>query len=69
MNLSIQPWIRGIDQQCRLVELSLAEVLTQAHTITAIQGQTPLEWVALFRLLLAVLYRACQPETETESQH
>lgn len=69
MNLISQPWIRVTNQQNRLIELSLAETLTQAHLITAIHGQTPLERVALFRLLLAVLYRTCQPETEIEAQY
>lgn len=66
MSLTNTVWIQTIVQG-RLWEVSLTEALLQAHKVTAIHGRTPLERVAIFRLLLAVLYRACQPETETEA--
>lgn len=68
MNLTNIPWLQATTVKNRLVEVSLTEALTQAHTLTAVLGQTPLERVALLRFLLAVLYRACQPETENEAQ-
>ncbi len=68
MNVATQRWIRVFDQQNRLTELPLADVLIKANKLKTIHGSTPLERVALFRLALALLYRTCQPETESEAE-
>jgi hypothetical protein len=68
VNIAIQPWIRIFDQQNRLLELSLVDVLVGSHKRRTIHGSTPLERVALFRLILAFLYRTSQPETEAEAE-
>src|SRR4029079_16299479 len=46
--------------------MSLRAVLLQTHTLNTVSGETPLETVALLRLLLAVLYRAIElPDEDT----
>lgn len=68
MNVATQKWVRVFDQQNRLVELSLVDVLVWAHQLKTVHGSTPLERVSLFRVILALLYRTCQPETEAEAE-
>ncbi len=63
-NLIDQPWIPCIDQAGETVTLSLRQVLTQAHDLKAIAGDSPPVTVALHRLLLAVLHRVFGPENE-----
>jgi len=55
-NLVDQKWIPCVHLDGRIEELSLSQVLTQAHTLRGIQGDSPLETAALYRLLLAVLH-------------
>ncbi|TFU26514.1 type I-E CRISPR-associated protein Cse1/CasA [Thermus tengchongensis] len=59
-NLLTEPWI-PVFQGGRVREVGLAEALLEAHTIARIETPSPLEEVALHRLLLAVLYRALPP--------
>ena len=67
MNLATQPWIKTIDEHNQLIKCSLYDVLAQAHHIKTIQGGTPLEYAAVFRLILALLYRSSQPITEADA--
>ena len=67
-NLVTKPWIEVSDLNGRQKTLSLRDVLRDAHTIRDIEGgQTPLPKVAIFRLLLAILYKANLPGSETEA--
>lgn len=59
-NLVEEPWIPVLkDGQIR--EVGLREALVEAHAIERIETSSPLEEVALHRLLLAVVYRAIPP--------
>lgn len=63
-NLVEQPWIPCIPADGRTRELSLREVLKQAHTLRGIAGDLPLETASIYRLLLAVLHSALRgPES------
>lgn len=64
MNVVSDGWIPTISNTGEQHVLSLKQVLLSAHRIRGIAGATPLETVAILRLLLAVLYRAVQPNTE-----
>lgn len=64
MNLVSDGWIPVIDDVGKKRVLPLKQVLLSAHRIRRIAGTTPLETVAIFRLLLAVLYRVAQPDSE-----
>lgn len=59
-NLIDGPWVpREVGAQIQ--EAGLRETLLTAHHSGEIQCASPLETVALLRLLLAILYRACGP--------
>ncbi|MFH2102439.1 MAG: type I-E CRISPR-associated protein Cse1/CasA [Chloroflexota bacterium] len=66
-NLVDRKWIPCVHFDGRVEEFSLREALTQAHTLRGIQGDSPLETAALYRLLLAVLHSALRgPCTKSE---
>ena len=66
-NLVEQKWIPCVHFDGRVEEFNLREALTQAHTLRGIQGDSPLETAALYRLLLAVLHSALRgPRNRTE---
>jgi len=66
-NLTDQPWIPGVYPDGRLELFSLRDILTRAHEVRGIQGDSPLETAALHRLLLAVLHSALRgPRKKTE---
>jgi CRISPR system Cascade subunit CasA len=66
-NLVEQKWIPCVHFDGRVEEFSLREVLTQAHTLSGIQGDSPLETAALYRLLLAILHSALRgPRNRSE---
>lgn len=56
-NLTEAPWIPCIDAAGNARELSLVDVLAQAHTLRDLGGESPLVTAALYRLLLAILHR------------
>ncbi len=56
-NLIDHDWIPVVDQQLSPHVVSLRALLFQAHNLNAVSGETPLETVALLRLLLAMVYR------------
>lgn len=56
-NLVEEPWIPVL-WDGRVVEVGIREALLKAHELTRIETPSPLEEVALYRLLLAVLHRA-----------
>ncbi len=57
-NLIEQKWIACVHFDGRVEEFSLHEALARAHELRSIQGDSPLETAALYRLLLAVLHSA-----------
>jgi CRISPR system Cascade subunit CasA len=63
-NLVDEAWIPCLDSKGVPVDLSLRDVLTQAHQLQSIVGDSPPVTVALHRLLLAILHRVFGPENE-----
>lgn len=61
-NLVDEPWLPCIRIDGQPDELGLYDVLTQAHTLRELHGETPLGTAALHRLLLAVLHRVFGPK-------
>lgn len=57
-NLWIEPWIRVLTLDGRETSLSMRDTLAQAHRLQRVAGELPTQDAAVFRLLLAVLYRA-----------
>lgn len=55
-NLLDEPWIRVIDKNCSIHEISLIEVFGQAHRYKDLCGELPTQDFAMMRLLLAVLH-------------
>ena len=55
-NLLDEPWIRVIDKECSIHEVSLIDVLKHAHTYKDLCGELPTQDFAMLRLLLAVLH-------------
>ena len=54
------PWIRVIDPNCKVSEVSVRDVLVNAHKYEALAGETPSQDFALLRILLAVLHTAVE---------
>lgn len=65
-NLVDERWVPCLWRDGTAEELSLRQTLTRAHDVREVQGDTPLETVALCRLLLAILHRNF--ETRTAAQ-
>lgn len=57
-NLIDQPWIPCAQLDGRVTELSLRGTLEKAHELRGLQGDSPLETAAMYRLLLAVIHSA-----------
>lgn len=55
-NLLDQPWIRVIDNNCKVSEVSLLTLFRDAHLYKALCGELPTQDFAVLRLLLAVLH-------------
>lgn len=55
-NLIDAPWIRVLDKDCRLREVSLKDALLHAREFQGLSGELPTQDVAVLRLLLAVLH-------------
>jgi len=60
-NLIDQPWIPCLQKGGGIVELGLGETFARAHEMREVQGDTPLETAAIYRLLLATLHRIFGP--------
>lgn len=66
-NLIDQPWIPCLRTRGAMEDMSLRETLIQAHELSAVQGDSPLETAALYRLLLAILHSALRgPRSRAE---
>lgn len=55
-NLLDEPWIRVIDEDCGIHEVSLIKLFEQAHIYRDLCGELPTQDFAMLRLLLAVLH-------------
>ena len=55
-NLIDEPWIRVMDESCKVVEVSLLDAIINAHKYKCISGELPTQDVAVMRLILAVLH-------------
>lgn len=63
-NLITQPWIPYLHHSGELEEASLLDVLTHAHLIREIAGESPPTTVAIHRLIIAVAIRSFQLRNE-----
>jgi CRISPR system Cascade subunit CasA len=57
-DLITQPWLLTRRLDCSIVELSLMDALSEAHTVAGLVGEVPTQVFALTRLLLAVVHGA-----------
>lgn len=55
-NLQDEPWIRVVKADCTVREVSLREVLLNAHTYSSLAGEMPTQDIAVLRTLLAVVH-------------
>lgn len=55
-NLLDEPWIRVLNRDCAVEEVSLRDALLRAHGLKDLAGELPTQDAALLRLLLAVLF-------------
>lgn len=55
-NLIEEPWIRVIDFDCNVSEVSLKHLFRNAHNYKDLSGELPTQDFAILRLLLAVLH-------------
>ena len=55
-NLIDEPWIRVMDENCEVVEISLLDAIINAHKYKRLSGELPTQDVAVMRLILAVLH-------------
>lgn len=55
-NLLDEPWIRVIDNQCRVSEVSLTDVIVNAHEYRSLSGEIPTQDIAVMRVILAILH-------------
>ena len=53
--LVTEPWIKVIDLQNKVKELSLKNIFAKAHEIHCLAGELPNQDFAVLRLLLAIL--------------
>ena len=55
-NLIDEPWIRVMDDTCKVTEVSLKDVILNAHKYKSLRGELPTQDAAVMRLILAVLH-------------
>lgn len=55
-NLIDEPWIRVMEDDCRIKEVSLKNAIINSHNYKALSGELPTQDIAVMRLLLAVLH-------------
>ena len=55
-NLIDEPWIRVMDESCKVVEVSLLDAIINAHKYKSLSGELPTQDVAVMRLILAVIH-------------
>lgn len=55
-NLIDEPWVRVMDDNCNVVELSLKDAIINAHKYKSLKGELPTQDIAIMRIILAVLH-------------
>ncbi len=55
-NLIDEPWIRVMDSNCNVSEVSLKDAILNAHNYKSLSGELPTQDIAVMRLMLAVLH-------------
>ena len=55
-NLIDEPWIRVMDSNCNISEVSLKDAILNAHNYKSLSGELPTQDIAVMRLMLAVLH-------------
>lgn len=55
-NLIDEPWIRVMDESCKVCEVSLLDAIVNAQKYKRLSGELPTQDVAVMRLILAVLH-------------
>lgn len=55
-NLLDEKWIRVINKDCSVQEVSITDALIQAHMFSDLAGEMPMQDVAVLRVLLAILH-------------
>lgn len=55
-NLIDEPWIRVMDNECNVSEVSLKDAILNAHHYKSLSGELPTQDIAVMRLMLAVLH-------------
>ncbi len=55
-NLIDEPWVRVMQQDCSVREVSLRDAIVYAHEYRGLGGELPTQDVAVLRLMLAVLH-------------
>lgn len=55
-NLLNEPWIRVMDSDCKIKEVSLKDALLNAHEYKALKGEMPTQDIVILRLMLAVVH-------------
>ncbi|MCP4416587.1 MAG: type I-E CRISPR-associated protein Cse1/CasA, partial [Chloroflexi bacterium] len=65
-NLVDEPWIPCVRVDGNTAVLNIRDTFAQAHTLTAIAGESPLVTAALHRFLLAILHRIFGPANYDE---
>lgn len=56
-NLLDEPWIRVIDSQCKITELSVLELFEHAHEYVDLSGELSAQDIAILRILLAIMHK------------
>lgn len=65
-NLVDKPWLPCVRLDGQAVTLNLRDVLTQAHLLQSLAGDSPPQTAALHRFLLAILHRVFGPADHDE---
>lgn len=55
-NLLDEPWIRVMDDNCQIKEVSLTDALLNAHKYKALKGEMPTQDIVILRLILAIVH-------------
>lgn len=67
-NLIDEPWIRVLNQNTDIEEVSIRKLLLHAHEYRAFSGELPTQDAAILRLLLAVLHTIFSRVDETDEE-
>ncbi len=55
-NLIDEPWVRVMENNCKVKEVSLKDAIINAHNYKCLRGELPTQDIAVMRLILAVLH-------------